>query len=73
MGFGVPIGRWLQGPLRDWAEVLLRSRDIEEGGLLDARVVRAAWEEHLGGSRNWQYPLWDVLVFQSWLCSESVL
>ena len=28
--------------------------------------IREKWREHLSGARNWQYPLWTVLMFQSW-------
>jgi asparagine synthase (glutamine-hydrolysing) len=66
MGFGIPLGEWLRGPLRDWAEALLSEQRLREAGLLEPSVVRHAWQEHLSGQRNWQYLLWDVLMLQAW-------
>jgi asparagine synthase (glutamine-hydrolysing) len=66
MGFGIPLGEWLRGPLRDWAEHLLDEQRLREAGLLDAARVRQAWAEHLSGHRNWQYLLWDVLMLEAW-------
>jgi asparagine synthase (glutamine-hydrolysing) len=66
MGFGIPLGEWLRGPLRDWAEALLDERRLKEAGFVDAVVVRRHWQEHLSGHRNWQYLLWDVLMFEAW-------
>jgi asparagine synthase (glutamine-hydrolysing) len=66
MGFGVPIDAWLRGPLREWAESLLAPTRLKSYGFVQAEPVRQAWHEHLEGSRNWQYPLWTVLMLQAW-------
>ena len=66
MGFGVPIDTWLRGPLRDWAEQLLAPKRLCAYGLVRVEPVRRAWQEHLEGRRNLQYPLWTVLMLQAW-------
>ena len=66
MGFGVPIGEWLRGPLREWAEELLDEAKIKHQGYLNYEPIKKKWNEHLSGNRNWQYQLWNVLMFQAW-------
>ena len=66
MGFGVPIGRWLRGPLRGWAEELLSAQSLAQHNLFCWEVIQKKWQEHLSGLRNWEYQLWEVLVFQDW-------
>ena len=68
--FGLPIGDWLRGPLRDWAETLLDERRLVSEGFFQPGPVRRIWADHLAGRSNWAYHLWDVLMFQGWLERE---
>ncbi len=67
VGFAVPIGQWLRGPLKDWAAALLDPIRLNQEGFLDAQRVKRMWDSHQRGSRNWEHPLWCVLMFQAWL------
>ncbi|MCK5895147.1 MAG: asparagine synthase (glutamine-hydrolyzing) [Endozoicomonadaceae bacterium] len=66
MGFGVPIGDWLRGPLKEWADILLSSHRLAKEGIFKPAPIATMWQEHLSGEQNWQHQLWDILMFQAW-------
>lgn len=67
MGFEIPIADWLRGPLRDWSESLLDETRLKNEGYFHPAPIRKRWQQHLSGQRNWQFQLWDILMFQAWL------
>ena len=66
MGFGVPVGTWLKGPLRDWAEDLLAPAALQADGLFASAPIRAAWQNHVDGREDATAKIWTVLMFQAW-------
>jgi asparagine synthase (glutamine-hydrolysing) len=72
MGFGIPISDLIRTSLRDWAEDLLSVTSLKSSGCLNDTLIRQKWEEHLSGKRNWQYHLWNILIFQSWFKTQCI-
>lgn len=66
MGFAIPLGEWLRGPLQEWAEELLSERRLNSEGFLNPTLVRSIWKEHLYGKADHARLLWNCLMFQAW-------
>lgn len=66
-GFGIPLGEWLRGPLRDWVESLIDEERLLQEGYFNVHYIRNLWHAYLSGKRNHQSLLWSILMFQAWL------
>ncbi len=66
-GFGFPVGQWIKGALRPWAEDLLDEGRLRAEGYFDADLIRRRWQEHLAGTRDAGFSIWAILMFQAWL------
>lgn len=65
-GFGIPVARWLNGPLAAEADRLLAPDRIREWGLLDADVVTRLLREHREGTRDNRKGLWTLMMLEYW-------
>jgi asparagine synthase (glutamine-hydrolysing) len=70
-GFGIPVGQWLRGPLRLWAESLLDEKRLQKEGYFHSAPIRQKWAEHLTGQVDHTASLWAVLMFQAWLEAQD--
>jgi asparagine synthase (glutamine-hydrolysing) len=72
-GFALPIAEWLRGPLREWAEELLRESRLRDDGYFHPKIVRQIWVDHLSGQRDLRHHVWALLMFQAWLDHRDLL
>ena len=66
-GFAIPVGQWIRGPLREWADDLLNETRMQHEGYLNPKLVQKLWRQHLSGSHDWTPRLWAILMFQAWM------
>mgnify|MGYP006238996411 CR=1 FL=1 len=66
-GFSVPIGDWLKGPLKNWAEKVLKSITNNKESYFNQNTINLIWKEHISGKKDWSNLIWSILVFQLWL------
>ena len=67
IGFGIQVSEWLRGPLKDWACDTIYSSEMKKQNFLNQKEAKKMLDEHLNSSKNWQYQLWTILIFQNWL------
>jgi asparagine synthase (glutamine-hydrolysing) len=65
-GFGIPVARWLRGPLAPWLDNLLGPDRLRRQGVFRGEEVGTMIAEHRAGVRDHRKPLWTLLMFQLW-------
>jgi len=66
-GFGIPVAKWVKGPLKELFQDLLAPDRIRREGFLNAEYVTKLLEDHLAGKRDNRKQLWTLLVWELWL------
>ena len=65
-GFGIPVARWLRGPLAPLVDAMLAPDRLRRQGLFRPEEVARRVGEHRAGVRDHRKPLWTLLMFQLW-------
>jgi asparagine synthase (glutamine-hydrolysing) len=67
MGFGVPLGAWFRGELREYMRDLLLPSDARYRDMLSGPFVEGVVTRHLSGDANLGQQLWSLICFERWL------
>ncbi len=65
-GFGIPLGDWFRGPLRELAGDTLLDARTRAREQLQPNVVERMLDEHTRGDRDHGHRLWCLLVLELW-------
>jgi len=65
-GFGVPVAKWIKGPLRSMALELLSEERIRRDGYFRPETVGKLLEDHFSGRADNRKKLWTLMMFQQW-------
>ncbi len=71
MGFGVPIGKWFRGPLKDRLKANLVEGGLADTGLFNHRYLEKMVSDHQSGRREYSAPLWSLLMFQAAIQNDN--
>ncbi|HKQ79214.1 MAG TPA: asparagine synthase (glutamine-hydrolyzing) [Blastocatellia bacterium] len=66
MGFGVPVGQWFRGPLRELLRETLFSQQSLGRGYFREPEVRRLVDEHLDSAADHSFQLWNLLMLELW-------
>ncbi|MBK9316703.1 MAG: asparagine synthase (glutamine-hydrolyzing) [Acidobacteria bacterium] len=71
MGFGVPVGDWFRGPLRDLLNDTLGSGDARTRDWFNQAEVRRLIDDHIATRRDHAFQLWNLMMLELWLGEVS--
>jgi asparagine synthase (glutamine-hydrolysing) len=66
-GFGVPIAKWVKGPLKELFGDLLSADRIRREEFLNPEYVSSLLQDHLQNKKDNRKQLWTLLVWELWV------
>lgn len=70
-GFGMPVGQWLRGPLRSWAQAILHDESLLARLPLERKAILSLFAMHTSGARDAHPLLWAVLMLLSYIARHD--
>ncbi len=65
-GFGIPVAKWIKGPLKRMTLDLLSEERLTRDGILRPQAVEALLDDHFAGRADNRKKLWTLIMFQKW-------
>lgn len=66
MGFGIPLGPWFRGELKDlWYSTCMSEKAISRGYFNKESLLKL-WNEHQSQMRDHGYRMWAILMLELW-------
>jgi len=72
MGFGVPLGKWFRGPLRQRLRESLLEGGLAQCGLFNQPYLEKLVKDHQSGLREYSAPLWSLMMFQAAVAADDI-
>ncbi|MBI3548983.1 MAG: asparagine synthase (glutamine-hydrolyzing) [Elusimicrobia bacterium] len=66
MGFGIPLGPWFRGQLKDYWRDHVMSDQALARGYFNRAAIQTIWDEHQSGRRDHGYRMWALLMLELW-------
>lgn len=66
MGFGVPIGNWFRGEMKDFVREVLLSEKSLKRGIAKPEIITRYVHEHISGRRDHAFQIWTLLMLELW-------
>jgi asparagine synthase (glutamine-hydrolysing) len=66
MGFGVPVGKWFRGEMKDFVRGVLLSEKALERGIVKREMFGRYVNEHTSGARDHAFQIWTLLMLELW-------
>ena len=65
-GFGIPVAKWFQGPLKGVLLDTVSPEKLRREGLFDHTIVDRLLDDHFAGRRDNRKQLWTLFIFERW-------
>ena len=66
MGFGIPLGNWLNNELKDYMRDNLSKNVCDKHNFFNYDLVTKTIDDHISGNSNNDNKLWNLIQFNNW-------
>ena len=72
MGFGNPIGKFLNGDLNQWANKKICENNETVNNYINTNLIQDLWRTHQTDTKDYSNIIWNFIIFKNWLNENEV-